>query len=270
MTRLYTFPVFCALAAAPLLSGTTLLDQGYTQMYNRQFEAAHRSFSEWSQSHPQDPMGPASQAAAYLFSELDRMRILHAEFFVGDVKLPPAVQPDAVLKQKFDDALDRSRQLSEATLGTSPGDENAMFASIMRSGLRSNYLAFIERRYKPALDEMKSGRMLAEKLLAVDPTCYDAHLAIGVENYLLSQKAAPVRFVLRLGHAQTDKEEGLANLRITAENGRYLKPFAKMLLALAALRDNDRPKARALLQALAAEYPGNPLYNQELARLARL
>jgi hypothetical protein len=39
--------------------------------------------------------------------------------------------------------------------------------------------------------------------------------------------------------AQTDKSEGLQRLRLTADKGRYLAPFARLLLAVAALRDKD-------------------------------
>src|SRR5713226_6648965 len=47
----------------------SLLDKGYRQMYNLQFQAAHESFQEWEKSHPTEPLGPVSDAAAFLFSE---------------------------------------------------------------------------------------------------------------------------------------------------------------------------------------------------------
>jgi len=56
-------------------------------------------------------------------------------------------------------------------------------------------------------------------------------------------------------------------LRLTAEKGRYLNPYARLLLAVAALRDKNIPKARDLLSALAREFPHNRLYAQELAQL---
>jgi hypothetical protein len=37
--------------------------------------------------------------------------------------------------------------------------------------------------------------------------------------------------------------------------------------AVAALRDSDPNRAREILSGLAREYPHNPLYTQELARL---
>ena len=108
---------------------------------------------------------------------------------------------------------------------------------------------------------------MAERLLAANPACYDAYLAVGVENYLLSLKPAPVRLFLRISGAQTDKANGIEKLRITADKGHYLLPYARLLLAVAALRDNDRIRARALLQDLAANFPQNRLYRNELAKL---
>jgi hypothetical protein len=54
---------------------------------------------------------------------------------------------------------------------------------------------------------------------------------------------------------------------VTAAKGHYLAPYARLLLAVAALRDHDRLQARALLSSLAEEFPRNPLYRKELARI---
>jgi len=67
--------------------------------------------------------------------------------------------------------------------------------------------------------------------------------------------------------SQTDKEEGVQRLRLTADKGHYLAPFARLLLAVAALRDKDRQTARSLLASLAMEFPQNQLYARELARI---
>jgi hypothetical protein len=254
-----------ALTVAP----PTLLDAGYGQMYNLQFEEAHRDFREWQRLYPDDPMGPVSDAAAYLFTELQRLHILESEFFTDDNTFlrPRKLSPDPVAKRRFEQALAKGHQLAEETLARSPQDQTALLAAILVTGLRSDYLGLVEKRYVAAFRDMKAGRVLATRLLAINPTCYDAYLAIGVENYLLSQKSAPIRWLLRLGGAQIDKEQGLARLRLTAEHGRYLRPFARLLLATAALRDGDRSCARGLLEGLSVQFPRNDLYRRELARL---
>jgi hypothetical protein len=267
-----TAPLLISVLLAPpalTVGPPTLLDAGYAQMYNLQFEEAHRDFQEWQRRNPDDPMGPVSDAAAYLFTEFQRLRILESEFFTDDdtFRRPRRLSPDPEAKRDFERALAKGRQLAERRLAISPQDQTALLAAILVTGLQSDYLGLVEKRYVAAFRDMKAGRVLANRLLAINPACYDAYLAIGVENYLLSQKAAPIRWLLRLGGAQTDKQVGLAKLRLTAEHGRYLRPFARLLLATAALRDGDRSRARAMLEGLAEQFPRNDLYRRELARL---
>jgi hypothetical protein len=247
----------------------TLLDTGYQQMYDLRFDNAHRSFRQWEQLHPDDPLGPVSEGAAYLFSEFDRMQILESEFFMDDGTSLRIRRSDAdpAVKARFESALAKGQSLADRVLQRSPDDENALFATVLRLGLHADYLALVEKRYLASLNEMKQGRDVARKLLAAHPQCYDAYLAIGVENYVLSLKPAPIRWLLRVGGAQTDKDVGIANLRLTAGKGRYLMPYARLLLAVAALRDNNQPQARRTLAWLAEAYPQNRLYREELAKL---
>jgi hypothetical protein len=210
-----------------------------------------------------------SNAAAYLFAEFDRLKILQSEFFVEDsvFKRRPKVVADPAVRRAFDAELSKAEQLSDEILSRSPEQADALFAKILTFGLRADYQALIERRYFDSLRVIKTSRATAEKLIDIEPSYYDAYLAIGVENYLLSLKAAPVRWMLQLGGAQTDRERGIENLRLTAEKGTYLCPYARLLLAVAALRNKDTAKARDLLSGLAREFPNNRLYAEELARL---
>jgi hypothetical protein len=256
-------------AHAAGLTGSTLVEQGYRQMYNLDFDAAHRSFDEWQRTHPQDPLGPVSDAAAYLFSEFDRLHILQSQFFVDDSAFRGMKKPvsDPVTRGKFEDDLAKGQRLSDAILRRAPQDKDAMFASVLRTGLHSDYLSLIEDRNFQALSELKSGRILAEKLLAVDPTYYDAYLAVGVENYMLSLKPLAARWLLRLSGAQTDKDRGVEKMKLAAQNGHYLQPFARLLLAVQNLRDKNRGAAREILAGLAREFPHNRLYADELSKL---
>jgi len=254
----------CALAAAA--SAETPLEVGYRQMYDLQFAAAHRTFADWQNTHPDDPMGPASDAAAYLFAEFDRLHILQSEFFIHEQHFMTdhKLAPDPVAKRKFDAALDATRRLA----ARSPQNPDCQFAMILANGLHSDYLALIEKRYAASFQEMKASRVVAERLLDAHPGMYDAWIAIGVENYMLSVRPLCLRLLFRLAGGETDKAVGIEKLKLTSEKGHYLAPFAKLLLAVAALRDHDTWRARTLLQGLVREYPHNPLYAQELARLS--
>jgi len=245
------------------------LELGYRDMYNLQFDQAHRRFEDWQRMHPADPMGPVSNAAAYLFSEFDRLHILESEFFTNNDNFENRSRPAAnpAVKQAFIAQIEKAKQLSDKALAQNPNDQNALFASVLTLGLQGDYSALIEKKDFAGLGYLKDGRVMADRLLRVDPSCYDAYIAVGVENYLLSLKPAPVRWLLRFGGAQTDKDTGLKNLQIAAEKGHYLRPYARLLLAVAALRDQDRGKARTLLAGLAQEFPLNHLYMRELNQL---
>ncbi|MBZ5583357.1 MAG: hypothetical protein LAQ30_14335 [Acidobacteriia bacterium] len=259
---LLLIPVFCALTA--LARAEAPLDTGYRQMYNLQFPEAHETFRQYQAERPDDPMGPVSDAAAYLFSEFDRLHILQSEFFTHDQHFitDHKLTPDPGVKRKFEAALAKTRELAARAK-----DDNASFASILAGGLQSDYMALIEKRYVASFKQMKASRQQAEQLLTRKPQLYDAWLAIGVENYMLSIKPVVIRWFLRLGGGETDRDLGIQKLKLTAERGHYLAPFAQLLLAVAALRDKDTNRARQLLAGLAREYPHNPLYPQELERI---
>lgn len=240
-------------------------------MYDLRFADAHRIFGEWQRLHPEDPFGPVSDAAAYLFTEFDRLRILQAEFFLEDrgFKKHPKLAPDPKLKASFDQALSKGERLADAALERSANDKDALFSKVMAQGLRADYLGLVEKRYLPSLSAMKSGRLFAQRLLAIDPSYGDAHLAIGVENYVLSQKPMPVRWLLQAYGSETDAARGMQKLKLCLESGRFLKPFARLLLAVAAIREKQFGRARELLHGLAREFPSNPLYAQEADKLPR-
>jgi len=245
------------------------LDRGFRQMYNLEFAEAHKTFQTYETAHPQDPLAPTSDGAAYLFEEFNRLGVLQSELFVDDDKFKGRKRPapDPAARERFNAAIGQSQRLADAVLAHSPNDRNALFATVLNLGLESDYLALVEKRDLAALSYTKHAGLAAEKLLAVDPACYDAYLAVGVENYILGLNPAPLRWLLRLYGAEADKEIGIQKLQVAAAKGHYLLPFARLLLAVAALREKRCDQARELLQNLAQEFPNNGLYRRELARL---
>jgi hypothetical protein len=252
-----------------VLSTSQPLDSGYLQMYNLQFDDAHRTFREWEQSHPEDPFAFTSDAAAYLFGEFDRLGVLQSNLFVDDATFKKWERPkaDPAIEKAFYDDLTKSDQLADTILKRSPKDSNALFAKVLNLGLHGDYVALIQNRGWASLTSMKNAGALAEQLLAIDPGLYDAYLAVGVENYMLGLRPKPVRWFLQLYGAETDKGQGIERLQLTAQKGHYLLPFARLLLAVAAMRDHDQTQARVLLGDLSRQFPSNILYEKELNRL---
>lgn len=267
MFRLLTAAIFAVSALAE-----DSIEAGFRQMYNLDFSGAHRTFGDWKAKHPADSLGYVSDAAAYLFGEFDRMKVLQSEFFVHDETFtrPKALQPDPAAKAAFIKELELGEHLAREALAKSADkDLNAMFAWVLSFGLRADYDGLIEKKYFSSIGYMKTGRMAAEKLLAADPKMGDAYVAMGVEAYILGSKPMPVRWLLKLTGSNTDREDGIRKVRLSAQNGRYLRPFALLLLAVAALRDKDVNTAAGILEDLSKQFPRNQLYAEELARLKK-
>jgi hypothetical protein len=245
--------------------------QGWVRMYDLRFDEAHGIFGQWTQNHPADPLGPVSDAAAYLFSELARLGALESELFVDDALFAnrKKLQPNPQVRLHFTQQINQADHLANATLQNSPNDANALFVKSLSCGLRANYAALVDKENLTALSYTKEGRPYGDKLLRVDPTAFDGYLGSGIENYLLSLKAAPLRILLRLTGSRIDHDKGLEQLRMTALHGYYLEPFAKLLLAVAALRDKKPEQATALLRGLHNRFPDNGLYSAELERISQ-
>jgi hypothetical protein len=254
-------------ARAAALFGNTPLDGGYRDMYNLQFNDAHAKFQQWMGTNPQDPMGPVSDAAAFLFSEFERLHVIDVQLFANQSRFDSRTKltPDPNIRKSFEDRLNQADHLADAALKTNPKDARALYVKTLVSGMRSDYALMIDRSDLNALNYSKEASAWSKKALAADPTLYDAYLASGVENYMLSLKWAPLRWFLSFTGAGTNREEGLRLLRLTATQGHYLAPFARMMLAVAALRENHPQEARSILIDLKKEFPQNALYDRELA-----
>jgi len=74
------------------------------------------------------------------------------------------------------------------------------------------------------------------------------------------------RFALWFGGIHGDKKFGMAEVAKTVENGRYLRPFAKIMLALAARREKQNVLAQKLLRELSEEFPSNDTFAAEYAK----
>ena len=134
-------------------------------------------------------------------------------------------------------------------------------------GMEADYAGLIEKHQLESLRMIREADKFARKLLAVAPDAADAYLTLGAANYIIGSLPVLKRFFLHFKGIHGDKRGGIKQLEIAAARGRYLRPFAKILLALAALREKKIALARTQLVELVAEFPQNPLFASELAKL---
>ena len=245
------------------------LDAGFHLLYELKPEEARSQFEAWQKSHPEDPLGSASEAAAYLFEECYRQGVLTSEFFLDDKrflgKIP--LKPDPELRAAFFAADKQAQDLAQLQLKSNPDDPNALFAMTLSVGMQADYASLIDKQQLDSLKKIREADKYAKKLLVIAPDAADAYLGLGTANYVIGSLPGFKKFFLGFAGIHGDKKVGIQQLEIAADRGRYLRPFAKILLALAALREKKPEVARAQLTELVAEFPENPLFVSELAKV---
>ena len=254
---------------APDTRVSTALDHGFMGLYNLDFAGAQKDFSTWQAQHPDDPVGPVSEAAGLLFSEFNRLGVLEGQFYENDESFlsRSKLSPDQDVHKRFQTALDHAQLLAHNRLAKDSKDRDALFALTLSSGLQADYAALIEKKNLASLHFAKEAAAWAQQLLAICNDCSDALVATGFSKYIVGSMNAPVRWLLRMGGLPGDKQAGIADLQKTAQHGHYLAPFARILLAIAYVRDKNKTRALELLMALRTQFPGNTLFPREIARL---
>ncbi len=241
-------------------------------MYNTDFPAANRILDAEIRTNPGDPTAYTFRAASLLFQELDRLQILEGEFFADDKRLieKKSLHADPALKKQFYEYIEMARRRAQHRLASDSKDLDSIFTMCITAGLVTDYVGLIEKRQLGSLQYAKESHNYAVKLLALDPTFTDAYMTTGLTEYLLGSVPFFVRWLLRFDNAQGDKSLAETNLKKVAATGRYLGPFARILLSVIYLREKRPEDCERLLTELAKEFPENPLFQKELKKVREL
>jgi len=258
-----------SLLTAAAFAQPTAIDTAFDRMYRHQFDGAQQVLREHIEKNPHDPLGYSVRGAAYLFTELDRLHILEAEFFGDDKRIleKKKLTPDANVRAAILDSIEKTRQNASAALSRNSADKNALIAMCIAVGVQTDYMALIEKRQFGSLSFARESQSWAVKLLAVDASYYDAYLTAGVSEYLTGSVPFFIRWFLKFEKTEGSKAAAVRNLQVVAEKGRYLRPFAKVLLAIIHLREKRPAEARRQVAELHREFPENPLFKRELEKL---
>jgi hypothetical protein len=254
--------------ASPAFVTDPELAKGFHHLYEQDFTAARRIFMDWENAHPDAPFGQVAIAASYLFEELYRQNVLSSDFFLDQKRFLNGIdgKPDADQMNHFRGAVDHARALSKALLKKNPKDREGLFGLTLAAGMESDAYAILEKKQVDALKRLKEANENAKVLLAVQPDANDAYVALGAANYIIGSLNAGYRMGLWFIGIHGDKKVGMEQLEKTASNGRYLQPFAKILLALSARREKQDALAQRLLLELTQEFPTNRTFATEYAK----
>jgi hypothetical protein len=255
-------------AATPAFTNVPELVSGFQSLYLQNFAEAREKFSNWEAQHQDEPFGEVAIAASYLFEEFYRQDVLSSDFFLNEKRFLHGIEgkPDPARMKSFQEAIQIARKLARQRLEKDQHDPEGLFAMALSAGMESDADMILKKEHIEALKRLKEATEHAKQLLAEQPDANDAYVALGAANYIIGSLSGGTRFILRFGGIHGDKKLGMGQLGKTIESGRYLKPFAKILLALAARRQKQDDLARKLLRELSEEFPESPLYAAEYAK----
>ena len=259
---------FLILCSSYWLEAATI-ERALNRMYNFDFNSADQEMNAYISEHPEDPLGYAFRASALLFRELDRLAILEAEFFSSNKRVmnEKKLNPDAKLKERFLASIEQSKAMGRARLVADPNESNALFALCLDAGLITDYMGLIEKRQLGSLTHAKESHSYAVKLLKIDPGFTDAYLTTGLTEYLLGTVPFFVKWFVRFEEAEGNKTLAVERLNSVVYKGKYLGPFAKILLAIIDVREKRPLAAEMKLAELSRDFPENPLFRKELEKL---
>jgi len=244
-----------------------LLESGYRHLYELNFDAGRKDFQAYQKMRPDDPLGKASEAASYLFEQFNQKGVLTSEFFLNDEKFLGGVDGSGAANKNaaFLEANNQAREQAKARIKANPKDLQGLLVLTITDGMESDYDALIIKKQLDGLKMMRSAETEANLVLAIDPSEQDANVALGMSNYVIGCLPSYKRMFVWFGGLHGDRTKGMDLMQSAAEHGHYLKPFAKVMLALAYEREHKPERAKELLAELATEYPNNPVFARELA-----
>jgi tetratricopeptide (TPR) repeat protein len=243
------------------------LEEAFNHMYRLQFPEARIEIAAYQNLHPNDALGKAAEAAAYLFEEFEQKGVLTSAFFLDDKRFLGGVEgsPEVNRNLKFLEANRQARAMAQERLRNYSRDPDPLLVLSIADGMESNYDAMIEKKQLASLSMLKQADAEATKVLSIDPDAKDAYVSLGSANYIIGCLPGYKKAFLWFGGVHGDKQRGIEQMQSAASGGHFLRPFAKIMLALAYEREHQYREAGALLAELHKEFPENPHFSAEMA-----
>ncbi len=242
---------------------------GFVAFYNDDFDSAIAYFDGEVKAHPDDPAQYNHLAQSILYREMFRDGALESELVSGNNPFlrrhKMEIGPED--RQRFEDCIRQSVQLSNARLARDSRDVLALYTLGVAHGLRANYLFLVEKAWMDALHEATAARKMNQQILEIDPNFVDARLILGLDQYLVGCLPFYLRAIGSVGGFHGNKKEGISQLEFVSQHGVMNRYDADVLLAVIYRREHSSKQAIPVLQDLARQFPCNYLFRFEQVQM---
>ncbi len=259
--------VVATLASMPL-GAADYRHEGDNHFYNLEYDQAIADYTKLIQQNPNDPISYNDLASAQLNKEMSRLGLLDSSALGRDNRFLRIGTPQADPKARAVvlDTLDRGRRTAETVLAREAKNTLALYSLCTNYGLRATYEFMIDRAWFAALRDGSKARSYCAQAQKSQPEFVDTYLVLGVYEYTAGSVPLPVK-LLAMGGLHGSKKKGIEYVSRVAQNGKYDRDAARVLLAVLYRRENRPLEAAAVLQSLIADYPRNYFFSLELAAM---
>ncbi len=254
----------CAAATGMQLQDP-LTNPGFVYFYNNQYDEAIAYFEQQLKENPNDPEVYNHLAQSILYRQMLRTGALESELVTGTNPFlrRPNMEITAQDSARFNDCIEKALELSERRLAKNSQDVEALYTEGVAHGLKANYLFLVEKAWLDSLHEITAARKAEEQAIEIDPSFMDARLILGIDEYVVGSLSFGWRMLASLKGFHGDRQGGIRQLQLVAQNGILNRYDARALLGAIYRREHQPQRALPLLQDLAQRFPRNYLLRFE-------
>src|SRR5690242_2929965 len=185
--------------------------------YNLEYDKAVSEFERIEKAHPEDPFAVVHVLQATVFRELYRLNLLDTTLYAHDGFLSgKAVNGDPAVRIKVDQLTARTVKLCDARLAKDSNDVEALYVRGVARGLKSTYIALVDKSFLAALRSAVAARRDHERVLQIDPKYIDAKTVVGAHNYVVGSLPMPVKVLAGIAGLGGSKKKGIQYLEDAA------------------------------------------------------
>ncbi|HEY3251516.1 MAG TPA: tetratricopeptide repeat protein [Ignavibacteria bacterium] len=244
---IYTIAFFLL---APYLfsqSRDELIIKGIDYVYQLKFDSATAIFQPMADREPKDPTGPFFLA----MTEWWRVYVNKEDHSNDDNYLSKVDWCIRVCDERID------------------ANENDDWATFLKGGVIGyrGFINSIRENWLKAIDDGREGLNLIQRAYELNPGNKDAIFGIGLYNYAADYVVQRYPFLkaVLFFFPKGNKELGLQQLRDCAENGKFSKTEASVVLCFVHLKyEKNYPEAVKYAVKLTQMYPQNPMFQRFL------
>jgi tetratricopeptide (TPR) repeat protein len=247
-----------------------LRNEGNDALYNMDYKTARDRFQEMTRLAPDHPAGFIYLANNLWLEQLNSSRRLTTSVYTGGSFYQQTAEQDksdVKRERDFNELVRQALAKAEARLKANPQDVEALYYQASAHGLKAGYSVTVKRSFRRAIGDANTSVKFQRRVVKLDPNYVDAYLSIGLYNYVVDSLPWFWRALARIAGIKGSKKEGIQQLEMVAERGKYAADDARVILIGLYGREGQHDRALEVISYLANKYPRNYLFGVERAAM---